>query len=57
MKAIISGLKHIHSKGIAHRDIKIDNILIEQGKFKICDFGSASFENFDFKQASKAEIG
>lgn len=35
----------MHAKGIAHRDIKLDNILIEDKTFmiKIIDFGFAAF--------------
>ena len=39
-KQIIDGLCYIHSKCIAHRDIKLDNILLDgKGNVKIADFG------------------
>ena len=39
-KQIIDGLCYIHSKYIAHRDIKLDNILLDgKGNVKIGDFG------------------
>jgi len=37
---ILRGLDYIHTQGILHRDIKLDNILLDQGlNLKICDFG------------------
>ena len=39
-KQIILGIKHMHSNKIVHRDIKLENILIDlNNNVKICDFG------------------
>jgi serine/threonine protein kinase len=39
-KQIILGIKHIHDNNIIHRDIKLDNILLDlDNNIKICDFG------------------
>ena len=39
-RQIILGIKHIHSQKIVHRDIKLENILIDlNNNIKICDFG------------------
>lgn len=41
---IIDGLRYMHSKGILHRDVKLDNLLLDEtGKVKICDFGVSRF--------------
>ena len=39
-KQIIDGIKYIHSMNIVHRDIKLENILLDlNNNIKICDFG------------------
>jgi serine/threonine protein kinase len=40
---MLRALAHIHGMGIAHRDIKPQNLLVDPTKFilKLCDFGSA----------------
>ena len=42
---IAHGMKHIHSKGIIHRDLKAANVLLDSRLFpRIIDFGIARFE-------------
>jgi serine/threonine protein kinase len=39
---IILAVGYLHSKGIMHRDLKLENILVEQsGYLKIIDYGLA----------------
>eukprot|EP00826_Nyctotherus_ovalis_P037573 TRINITY_DN3435_c0_g3_i1.p1 TRINITY_DN3435_c0_g3~~TRINITY_DN3435_c0_g3_i1.p1 ORF type:complete len:828 (+),score=213.76 TRINITY_DN3435_c0_g3_i1:497-2980(+) len=40
LKKLLEGLHHCHSRGVIHRDIKLDNVLLNKfGELKICDFG------------------
>ena len=44
LKQIVEGIAHCHHNQILHRDIKLDNILIDQDlTVKICDFGVSRF--------------
>jgi serine/threonine protein kinase len=39
-KQIIQALHHLHKEGIAHRDVKTENIIIDKGyNIKLADFG------------------
>lgn len=39
---VYQGLLYLARRGIVHRDIKINNILVKDGKAKIADFGFAN---------------
>jgi serine/threonine protein kinase len=44
IRSILDALAYLASKGIMHRDLKPDNILVEKdGKIKIVDFGLATY--------------
>ncbi|XP_076029103.1 serine/threonine-protein kinase Chk1-like [Oratosquilla oratoria] len=41
---LMDGVEYIHSRGIVHRDLKLDNLLLTKEKvLKIADFGLADF--------------
>ena len=47
LKDLCNGLYAMHSKNIAHRDIKLENVLFDGTTYKLCDFGSASDKILD----------
>lgn len=47
---ILSGVTYLHSMGLAHRDLKLDNVVVSEfGIMKIIDFGSASMFKYPFE--------
>jgi calcium-dependent protein kinase len=51
VKQILMAIKHMHDRGICHRDLKLENIMVETKKItenpliKVIDFGLAKHFN------------
>ncbi|SCU93100.1 LAFA_0F14686g1_1 [Lachancea sp. 'fantastica'] len=50
-KQILTGIQYLHSMGLAHRDLKLDNCVInKEGVVKLIDFGAAAVFSYPFSK-------
>lgn len=55
---ILKGLQHAHDKGIVHRDVKPQNIMVlSDGTIKVTDFGIARFARSEQRTITDKAIG
>ncbi len=55
---ILKGLQHAHDKGIVHRDVKPQNIMVlSDGTIKVADFGIARFARNEQRTITDKAIG
>ena len=53
LKDVCESLSEIHNLGIYHLDLKPQNLILVNNRYKICDFGSAIDTKVTFDQLEK----
>lgn len=57
IEQVALGLKYLHNKGIIHKDIKPDNVLINDGQYLITDFGISAKSRSTLRQTNDGNNG
>lgn len=56
---LVFGLDYCHRRGVANRDVKLENVLLQSGHrlplVKLCDFGYSKHEDWD--SAARSRVG
>jgi serine/threonine protein kinase len=57
MRDLLRAIAHLHAHGVAHRDVKAENILIDsRGRLRLCDFGAAKYFGESAASASASSL-
>lgn len=64
VKQILMAIKHLHDQGICHRDLKLENIMVEteqlsedEPMIKVIDFGLAEYFSQESDEAMTTLLG
>lgn len=36
---LVSAIKYLHERDVAHRDVKLENLIVDEGHLTLIDFG------------------
>ena len=57
VRDLLLAVQHMHSHGVAHRDLKCENILLDgAGRLQVCDFGMTKFFQGGYAPAPVAPV-
>eukprot|EP00698_Gefionella_okellyi_P000559 TRINITY_DN10490_c0_g1_i1.p1 TRINITY_DN10490_c0_g1~~TRINITY_DN10490_c0_g1_i1.p1 ORF type:complete len:705 (-),score=126.62 TRINITY_DN10490_c0_g1_i1:65-2179(-) len=57
-RAIIDAVAYCHSQGVCHRDLRLENVLLDSnGEVKVADFGHAGMFEMEWDMFSTALVG